>query len=208
MSLKNPKQFWPQIIKQSNWKDYILPNRTDKQFDHEGYIESQRLFYLINSESVIIDYGCGIGRVAKHISKRAKKVICLDINPEFIKKGKKYAKAKNIEFHLTEDFNQTNCAELIYSLMVLQHNSKNERKKIITSILRLLKPKGTFIANFPRYESDYYKETKFVHKFKKEEVEEIGKLFKSYQITIGNLPNYGAKFNQKIDHEYFLIAKK
>jgi len=206
MSVKNPKIFWQEISKKNNWKDYILPRKSPDDFDREGFLEMQRLLYFYDKNSIVVDYGCGIGRVAKYVAMNAKKVIGLDINDDFVEIARNYVKSPNAEFYCSDVFFEEKIADFVYCLMVLQHNDADNRKKIIRQINNLLKIKGTVVINFPRFESDYYKETMFVHKFKRDEVEEYGKFFTSYKIIEGNLPNYEKIFNKNISHEYFLIA--
>ncbi|MCX6765902.1 MAG: class I SAM-dependent methyltransferase [Candidatus Moranbacteria bacterium] len=208
MSVKNPKEFWSKISNLENWRDYILPRNNFADFDKEGYAEAQRLFYFYDKSSVVVDYGCGIGRVAKYVAPRTKKFIGLDINPDFVVKARDYVKEENVEFYTIDQFKNIEFADLVYSLMVLQHNDADHRQLIISHIHLLLKKGGVAIINFPRFESDYYQENNFLHKFKREEVDNYGCIFSSCRIIEGNLPNYEKEFNNKISHEYFIIARK
>ncbi len=208
MSISNPKQFWEGISKKENWRDYILPRNNFADFDKEGHAEAQRLFYFYDKNSIVIDYGCGIGRVAKYIAPQIKKFIGLDINPDFVAKARDYVKEKNVEFYTIDQFKDIEFADLVYSLMVLQHNDESNRKMIMDHIYRLLKKGGVVIINFPRFESNYYAETHFVHKFTLAEVEEYGSIFRQYRIMTGNLPNYEKEYDKNLDHEYFLMGIK
>lgn len=208
MSVKNPKEFWSNVSKHDDWKNYILPRKDDKDFDNEGMLEAERLFYFFDSSSTVLEYGCGIGRVVRYVAQRAKNVIGLDINPDFIKKAKKYVGMKNASFYASDEYSEKEVADLVYSLMVFQHNDSINRTKMIKHIHSLLKKEGIAIIQFPRVESDYYQETDFVHKFTKQEIEDYGKIFNRFRIVEGCLINYATEFNREIDHEYFLIAEE
>lgn len=41
------ERFWIEKARQPNWRDYILPRKDAGDFDYEGWIEAQRLFYFI-----------------------------------------------------------------------------------------------------------------------------------------------------------------
>jgi len=208
MSVNDPKKFWSEISQKREWRDYILPQRTLKNFEQEGQKEAERLYYFFDKNDVVIDYGCGIGRVTKFIADHAKKVIGLDINPDFIKKARNFCDKDNAEFYVSDEYSKEGVANFLYSLMVFQHNDKKNRYVILKHIIRLLKKGGTSIMQFPRFESDYYQEGDFVHKFTMKEIEEYAKEFSTYKIVEGNLVNYASEINRKVDHEYFLFARK
>ncbi|MGH7397493.1 MAG: hypothetical protein ACRELW_08150, partial [Candidatus Rokuibacteriota bacterium] len=43
------ESLWQRLSGEPNWRDYILPRRSDFLFDLEGFIEAQRLVYLIGA---------------------------------------------------------------------------------------------------------------------------------------------------------------
>lgn len=200
MKTDNPKEFWNKVSIYTNWRDYILPRRTDKEFEDEGLEEANRLSKFIKEDYSVLEYGCGIGRILKHI--KAKRKIGLDITDRYLELAKK---DKSSEYYLVDEFNEK--VDFIYCLSVLQHNNEIERDKIMVNILKLLKDGCKAFIGFPHIESANYIESSFVHKFTKEEVEKYGKYFSEYEIVEGNLVNYidgrECKYN-----EYFLIVKK
>ena len=207
-TVRDPNRFWQSLSKAENWRDFILPGRSDQDFDYEGYLEAQRLFYLFDGSSTVVDYGCGIGRVLKYVAERAMVAIGLDVNLDFLEKANIYVKDDKVLFFRSDQYHQENVADLVYSLMVLQHNDQENREKIMHHIFRILKPEGLALISFPRFESNYYEENEFLHKFMRAEVERYGLLFPSFRIIEGNLPNYVGEYDRKISHEYFLIAVK
>lgn len=201
--------FWENKALQPEWREVILPGRTDDEFEAEGAIQATRLSALINPGSVVIDYGCGVGRVTRYLKLWAKKAIGLDACFAFIEKANE--RNKGIEglsfYHVTDFAGKENVAHLVVCLMVMQHNSPEARGKIIADIYRLLKPKGVAVVSFPSEKSKTYKETKFVHVFGKNEVEEYGKQFDTFFIEEGNLAAYRKHCADGMN-EYFLVAQK
>lgn len=208
MNIPDPKTYWQGIAKRDDWRDFILPRDSDDDFYWEGWLESQRLLYFFDDKSVVVDYGCGIGRVINYVAERAAYVIGLDISSEFLIKGDKQVIADNVEFFDANEYKSNNVADLIYSLRVLQHNDSKNRSMIINHIVNILKPGGTAIMTFPRFESSYYVEDAFTHKFKRDEIDEYGQKFKSYKILTGCLPGYQNGYDRKDNHEYFLMGDK
>jgi SAM-dependent methyltransferase len=206
--IQNPKSYWQGVSEKPEWKDYILPGRDDAAFNAEGLIEAQRLFYFFDNKSAVIDYGCGIGRVLQYVADRAGHVVGLDISGGFIQRAAEIVKRDNVAFFLSDEYQKENVADLVYSLMVLQHNDKASRIDIVTHIFKLLKYGRCAVISFPKFESTYYQETDSLHKFTQEEVELFGRMFSSYRIVEGNLPAYEIPCDKNINNEYYLIAVK
>lgn len=207
MALENPKESWAGFQNKNNSRDYILPKRTDKEFWDEGIGQAEMIESYLPKDGLILDYGCGIGRVAKAFIDKSFKVEGVDITPNF----REQCKQKNITVYSPEELSEfKNKYDFVYSLMVLQHNGEEPRKEIMNNIIQVLKPGGKVYIQFPKFESSIYVETSFVHKFKKEEVEEYGKLFSSFDIIEDNLYAYGINGSIKPTdkHEYILIGTK
>lgn len=206
MSVKNVKQKWTQIQDKSDFREYILPKRSDEEFWDEGHKEAQVLLPYINEDDTVLDYGCGIGRVAKYIQPHVKEINGIDITPKF----RALCNQVGIQSYapdspevLSKRFN------FIYSLMVLQHNSDANRLAIMNNIKNMLADGGVAYIQFPMKTSKIYTEGAFVHKFSKEEVAEYGNMFSEFEIHESNLINYAAidRSLMNVANEYILIAK-
>jgi len=204
--IENHKSFWQHISKRPEWKSYILPRTNDADFDAEGFAEAQRLFYFFDKSSVVVDYGCGIGRVLQYVAERAGFTVGLDICDGFLDRARVAIHGDKVAFFRSDEYQNENVADFLYSFMVLQHNDEANRKKIMGHILGILGPGKTAIVNFPMFESTYYEEGPFLHKFRRGEVGEYGQVFSSFRIIEGNLPGYEKPCNGV--NEYFLIAVK
>lgn len=200
MKTDNPIDFWNNVSGKKNWREYILPRRTDEEFYDEGQKQANFLLKFYKPDNTVLEYGCGIGRILRYIKARRK--IGLDISEKFLAIARL---EDDSEYYLEDDFYGK--ADFIYCLSVVQHNNHIERLHILDRINSLLAPGGVALISFPSDTSQIYNETEFVHKFSLDEVERYAAIFDSHQIFKGNLVNYKGVENS-IDNEYFLLAKK
>jgi SAM-dependent methyltransferase len=199
---------WRALSSQPNWRDFILPGRSDFQFELEGFIEAQRLYYLMGERDTVVDYGCGIGRVAKYVAERAQHVIGVDIDERFVAMARRLVLRPNVEFHVATRYRARTVADLTYSLMVFPHNPPEDRQRIMRHIMEITRPGGTVFAQFPRAESTYYVEADFVHKFGRDEVRALAEGLRDVRIIEGNLAKYERPADPSMSHEYFLLARR
>lgn len=99
-------------------------------------------------DSVILDYGCGIGpTIKKVIDFKPKKITGIDISEVSIQKARNETKNLNLIVELKVDnceqtkFNN-NQFDIIYGLGILHHLDVN---KCLNEILRILKPGGSLL---------------------------------------------------------------
>lgn len=103
--------------------------------------------------ATILDMGCGLGRVGSHFAKLVANYIGVDISRPHIDLAKKYferAGIKNAEFMMLDKFLKTEkVADLIFSVIVLQHNPPPVIGLIIDRMCRALRPGGTLLFQVP-----------------------------------------------------------
>jgi len=114
----------------------------------------------IPSSSTILEIACGYGEFTRYI--HANKKIAVDLNPE-----SQSFLPENVEFHLASASNLSMIADssvdVCFSSNFFEHlPSKEVMDKVLSEVLRVLKPGGIYIAIQPnlRYEPgrywDYY----------------------------------------------------
>ncbi len=205
----DPYTFWNNLSDREDYREYILPKRSDIEFEAEGIQQAAALNHLIQPTSIILDYGCGIGRVTRYLAPYCQQIVGIDICDKFIEIAKERNQdIPNIYFGTIDEYATiSNKFDLVFAIMVLQHNEPPIRLDIIKHIHQLLKPNGIAYINFPKESSSRYTETEFTKVFSKIDVENYGKLFSSYNIYEGNLPLL-KDANMLEKHEYFLEAIK
>lgn len=106
----------------------------------------------------IIEIGCGTGRVTKHLAQMFKKVTAIDVSKGNMEVAASVVQDMNVSFCLfegIEDYNNLPKADIVYSIIVLQHNVPPVIKCILNAMLRALKPGGIAYFQVPTYQELY-----------------------------------------------------
>jgi len=141
--------------------EHVLPKRSAEQFDKEGREQADLLNERIEPEFTVLDYGIGVGRVAKHI--KAARVVGVDVSEKYLSMV-----PDGMETYLTNGTSiplPDESVDFAYSLMVLQHCPLSDHATILAEIARCLKPGATAYVQFPDSESDYYQDGPFVNTY-------------------------------------------
>jgi ubiquinone/menaquinone biosynthesis C-methylase UbiE len=106
------------------------------QFAYDKIIER------IPKNKVVLDIGCGIGKLANRIADFSKETIGVDIAPERIAIAKKSHDKKNLKFYVSNAYNlplDDNSVDVIVSVGVFHHL---ELSKIVSELNRVLRNNG------------------------------------------------------------------
>jgi ubiquinone/menaquinone biosynthesis C-methylase UbiE len=203
---ENVKHFWDAISNRPDWVQYILPKRTDKEFEQEGRLQANDILKLFPlNGGTVIEYGCGIGRISKYMSQHANRMVGLDICEAFLKKAREQDTSS--EYILSDVFREKSVADFVYSVSVMQHNTFKNAQKAMTSILRMLKQGGTCLITFAH--GPVYGESAFIHKYSEDEVKALSSEFSEVTIIKSNLVRYaGYTIPDNEKNELILLAKK
>lgn len=210
-NMKDYDVFWQDIGNRKDWDAYILPKRTKKEFVDEGKKQAKILAKYIESNYVVLEFGCGVGRVIQQIDVPIENKIGVDVCQAFLDKIEQpITKVKTDG--LTIDGIENESVDFVYSLMVFQHINKNDHVSLLKQLFGFLKSGQTMLIQFPKKDADgYYVQTEFVNIYTEEEIkqyaEEIGA---NLTIELGNLIGYGDKVDTKtyMPREFFALFKK
>ena len=105
----------------------------------------------LDSETMVLDFACGTGRISIEIASKVKNLIALDTSKGMLERAGEKAKQKNIQniSFLHSDIYDVSLREegfeLVFALNIL-HLLK-DKESVIRRIHHLLKPGGIFISS-------------------------------------------------------------
>jgi SAM-dependent methyltransferase len=120
-----------------------------------------RLGVALDGKGTCIEYGCGLGRVTRHLAPHFARTIGVDISAAHLELARELAEAagvRGIEWLHLDTIDRLSAlpqADFIYSVIVLQHNPPPVIEKILLAFARLLKPGGIAFFQVPTYRVDY-----------------------------------------------------
>ena len=132
-------------------------NKNIKQFYQSGEIDIKYFESILQkhnhtlTDKIILDFGCGVGRLTKACLQYSNEVYGIDISESHLEIAKKNAsQAKYFSCNSSTKLPQLpNNPEVIISFMVLQHIPTRLMKQQIISLLNILKSKGVAVLQIP-----------------------------------------------------------
>ena len=133
-----------------HFHDVYLPSELATKFE-VAFIEK---VLDLRKSNLVLDLGCGLGRITMPLAKRGIKVIGVDISPILLAHARRHAeKNKNIKF-IREDMRYLDFDQLFdkgFSAFSSfgYFKTRAEDNMVLESISRSLKPKGLFLFDLP-----------------------------------------------------------
>ena len=123
----------------------------------------------------IVEIGCGCGRITQSLAENFRKVIAVDISKGNLEIAKQHIVDENVEFRQiskVEDYNTLPIADVIYTIIVLQHNCPPVIEYIIDAMLGRLRDSGIAMFQVPTYKRRYtFEYEKYVEEMMGHELE-------------------------------------
>ncbi|MDE6567749.1 MAG: class I SAM-dependent methyltransferase [Lachnospiraceae bacterium] len=123
----------------------------------------------------IVEIGCGCGRITKSLAENFRKVIAVDISKGNLEIAKQHIMDENVEFRQiskVEDYNTLPIADVIYTIIVLQHNCPPVIEYIIDAMPGRLRDSGIAMFQVPTYKKGYtFEYEKYVEEMMGRELE-------------------------------------
>ena len=110
---------------------------------------------------VCVELGCGVGRITRHLADRFEKVIALDISPGNLQLCADYMAEEgitNVETRLIssfDDFRDVPEYDVLFSLIVLQHNPPPVQRFILQSLFSKMRSGGGAVFQIPTFIPGY-----------------------------------------------------
>ena len=138
------------------------------EFYQSGEDPANRLFKTLRRNGVdptqlrtCLEYGCGLGRVTGWLARRFEHVFGYDISSAHLEGASSQLAARGItnvtlrQIRTVDDIHNLERVDLVYSLIVLQHNPPPVIRIILREFLCAAKPGGFVLFQVPTYRSGY-----------------------------------------------------
>lgn len=148
---KEQKVFFPFSISEA--KKMILSDYEDQSSDYRWEVETKEevsvLERFMKADDIICDFGIGIGRVSAEILKNfpGVSIIGVDGSRQMLKQCKEFIPGDHhnrlqlFHFDQLEEI-KDDSVDLAYSLYVLQHISRDNFRRAVEELKRIIKPDG------------------------------------------------------------------
>lgn len=147
-------------VTRSTAVDAVLFNvKDEEEFWERGEEDAQKLRKFVDKNSVVLDVGCGLGRVEKFLAPYCKEIHAIDISARMLRLAK-----NNLKDHANVFLHKNNGKDLslfsdnkfdfVFSIITLQHLEKEDAYVYIKEIHRVLKRGGKAQMQIPNFLSD------------------------------------------------------
>lgn len=142
-----------------------------EKYKESGKRTAEFLQQYYNPDSVVMDIGCGIGRVAKFIAPNVRSLYCVDVSNVMLKRARKFVGSlPNVTFYRTKGNElkgiESNSVTFAYSFDMFPHISDEATYLYLKELRRVLQPDGRIYLQFanllhPENEASFKDEAKF-----------------------------------------------
>src|SRR4051794_209473 len=150
------KDVWTKLSEtERSAKMHVGGFEDEETFEHEGIRTKEHLLSSvgIRLDDVVVEIGCGVGRVGKQLASLCRKWIGCDVSPNMLAlAAKRLAQFSNVELHEISGFDlrplADQSADVVYCTVVFMHLDEWDRYNYIVEAHRVLRPGGRiFIDN-------------------------------------------------------------
>ena len=168
--LGSSEPYWSVLTDKKYLQENINRQSREKEFYETGRKSCQAVIKTLIRNNVIrepedakhleiTEIGCGTGRVTKHLAQAFGKVTAVDISPGNIEIASSVLQnEKNVSFCLyrgIEDYMELPKSDVVYSIMVLQHNIPSVIEYMLNAMFQSIKEGGTIYFQVPTYKEAY-----------------------------------------------------
>ena len=134
--------------------------RDPEAFDRAGKAQAERLLPFLPRNGAVLEVGCGMGRILRHLHPHCKELWGVDISERMLKHARSWLANLDVELRLCNGRDlqvlDPGRFDFAYSLLVLQHMDKNDAYLYLKEVFRVLKEGGRMLVNFPDILSDTF----------------------------------------------------
>lgn len=102
---------------------------------------------VVHPDAIVVQIGCGIGRIERHLHRYVRFCYGIDIAPSMIEQARSNVQAENVCFICARQLNAlpiSRC-DLVYSIFVFQHLPRERTAGYLRDSFALLAPGGKLV---------------------------------------------------------------
>jgi SAM-dependent methyltransferase len=121
----------------------------------------ERAGLSLEGRQTCVEFGCGLGRITRWLAPHFSRTIGVDISGPHLSLANKLAESDNVrgvewlQLPKVEALSGVPEADLIFSVIVLQHNPPPVIDAMLRTFARILRPNGIAYFQVPTYRADY-----------------------------------------------------
>lgn len=159
--------YWS-VLASEQFRSSRISTVTRDEFYQSGWDNVSTFFKTLERNGIdstslktCLEYGCGIGRVTYWLAKRFEQVIGYDISRSHLQMAKQYLDEKGVQNvslqHISspQEIGNFPKVDVVYSVIVLQHNPPPLIRVIIRELIRALNSGGIAYFQVPTYRVGY-----------------------------------------------------
>ncbi len=159
--------YWSVISAEQFRSDNIVPQRID-EFYANGRGDLDRILKTLERNGIdakelhsVLEYGCGVARVTRWLAGQFETIYGYDISKQHLALAQSHLQTlgvTNVNLHhlsKPEDISTLPAVDLLYSVIVLQHNPPPIIGYMIEQFIQCLNPRGVAIFQVPTYNINY-----------------------------------------------------
>jgi ubiquinone/menaquinone biosynthesis C-methylase UbiE len=159
-TLRSYKIWWNLLAEKDPLNEILTGISREGDFDKSGKVEASWLLEVIGKNKVVLDLGCGIGRIDKFLAEHCQELHAVDVSSVMLNKAFERLPFDNVFLRLGNgrdlNFYDDEKFDALFSLLVLQHLEKEDAFYYLLEFNRVLKDGGKCILQFPDFRSDEY----------------------------------------------------
>ena len=144
--------------------------RDPADFSATGVQDAASLARYVGPSDVVLDLGCGIGRIARELQPLVREIHAVDVSEEMIRQARDYVgPGSRIHFHVNDGSSLEALADrsidFAFSILTMHHVTRAVFRRYLGEVHRVLRPGGRFLFSViskdrsPSFEIDETRDT-------------------------------------------------